>query len=208
MMAGLPQPQLEAAAARLLADGSRIVREFGWLQNAAADAEGRVSAAGAAANAASNWYAENYYPGRGSMVTPVPIPGEYIHNYRMKSILWQARLYGAQDAAVHRWEAAELGEWLPEGWYAAVWAAMNRLEGWLAANKRLSGCPADGGWKPPPAPRREPSRIRSMGDTPTWPRVDWWNDRPERTAGEVERALREAAQPLGVPLPSTGRRRR
>ena len=198
-MAGLPQPQLEAAAARLLADGAGIVRELGWLQNAAADSEGRVSAAGAVANAASNWYAENYYPGRRSMVTPVPIPGEYIHNFRMQSILMQARLYGARDAAAHRWEAAELGVWLSDGWYSAVWAAMNRLEGWLTVNRRLVGCPADGGWKPPVVPLHLRGGRRSMADTPTWPRVDWWNNRPERTAGEVERVLREAAQPLGVP---------
>lgn len=131
-MAGLP-PTLEAAASKLLADGAGIVRERGWLQNAAADSEGRVSAAGAVANAASNWYKENYYPGKGLMVNPVPIPGEYIHNYRMKFILWQGRLRGAGAADFYRRDAAVLGEWLSDGdgWCGAVWAAMNRLEGWL-----------------------------------------------------------------------------
>lgn len=200
MMADLP-PTLEAAASKLLADGAGIVRERGWLQNAAADSEGRVSAAGAVANAASNWYSENYYPGKGSMVNPVPIPGEYIHNYRMEFILWQGRLRGAGAADFYRRDAAVLGEWPSDGdgWCGAVWATMNRLEGWLTVNRRLLGCPADGGWKPPSVPLHQRGGHRSMADVPTWPRVDWWNDRPERTAGEVERVLREAAQPLGAP---------
>ena len=200
MMASLP-PELKAAASMLLTRGSALIEESGWLQHKYGDAEGRVSAAGAVARAAVLWYNENYYPGKGLMIPPAPIPGEYMHDYRFGFVLCLARLRGEGAAGFYRRDAAVLGEWPSDGdgWCGAVWAAMNRLEGWLTVNRRLLGCPADGGWKPPVVPLHQRGGHRSMADVPTWPRVDWWNDRPERTAGEVERALREAAQPLGAP---------